>query len=115
MRRVAAPRPVVAWRGVNLQVGFILATFDLAMTLLDVASGRTVTIEQVGGERSFRRRLLDLGLLPGTQVTVTGSTPFGGPLTLLARGCHLSLRAREARNVAVRDPLMPSTDRPAAY
>ena len=85
------------------------------MTLVDVRSGRTVTIEQVGGERSFRRRLLDLGLLPGTQVTVTGSTPFGGPLTLLARGCHLSLRAREARSVAVRDPSTSDDSFPVAF
>jgi Fe2+ transport system protein FeoA len=71
------------------------------MTLVEVAAGRTVTIEAVGGERSFRRRLLEFGLLPGTKVTVTGSAPFGDPLTLTARGCYLSLRASEARCVFV--------------
>jgi ferrous iron transport protein A len=72
------------------------------MTLVEVVAGRTVTIEQVGGERTFRRRLLEFGLLPGTEVTVTGSAPFGDPLTLTARGSYLSLRASEARCVSVK-------------
>jgi Fe2+ transport system protein FeoA len=72
------------------------------MTLVDVAAGRTVTIEAVGGERTFRRRLLEFGLLPGTEVTVTGWAPFGDPLTLTTRGSCLSLRASEARCVFVK-------------
>jgi Fe2+ transport system protein FeoA len=72
------------------------------MTLVEVAAGRTVTIEAVGGERPFRRRLLEFGLLPGTEVTVTGWAPFGDSLTLTARGCYLSLRASEARCVSVK-------------
>ena len=72
------------------------------MTLVEVRAGRKVTIEAVGGERTFRRRLLEFGLLPGTEVTVTGWAPFGDPLTLTARGSYLSLRASEARCVSVK-------------
>ena len=71
------------------------------MTLAEVAAGRTVTIEKVGGEPWFRRKLLELGLLPGTRITVSGSAPFGDPLTLLTRGCCLSVRTSEARCVSV--------------
>ncbi len=74
------------------------------MRLVEVAAGRTVTIEQVGGERAFRRRLLELGLLPGTEVTVTGSALFGDPLTLMVRGCYFSLRASDARCVSISAP-----------
>ena len=84
------------------------------MTLVDVASGHTVTIERVGGERSFRRRLLELGLLPGTPVTVTGFTSIGGLLTLMARGSCLSLRAGEAKCVAVRDGAVQTGSPPAS-
>ncbi len=65
-------------------------------TLADVAPGTRATIASVGGERAFRRRLLELGLLPGTSVEVLRVAPLGDPLELLVRGCHLSIRRREA-------------------
>ena len=60
-----------------------------------------LTVEQVGGERGFRRRLMELGLLPGTRVEVVGVAPLGDPLELLVRGCSLSIRRSEAEVVSV--------------
>jgi ferrous iron transport protein A len=70
-------------------------------TLADVALGIPVTIVRVGGERPSRRRLMELGLLPGTRVEVVRVAPLGDPIELLARGCFLSIRKSEARLVDV--------------
>jgi Fe2+ transport system protein FeoA len=58
-------------------------------------------IVEVGGGRSFRRRLLELGFLPGTEVTLLGVAPMGDPLDLELRGCRYSLRRAEAEAIAV--------------
>lgn len=71
------------------------------MTLEQVVPGVSVVVERVGGARPFRRRLMELGLLPGVRVEVLRVAPFGDPLELSARGCNLSIRAAEAREVQV--------------
>ena len=71
------------------------------MHLGEAAVGQVVTVEHVGGERSFRRRLMELGLVPGTRVELKGIAPLGDPLELLVRGASLSIRRREARAVRV--------------
>jgi Fe2+ transport system protein FeoA len=71
------------------------------MTLEQVAPGVSVVIEKVGGDRPFRRRLMELGMIPGTRVEVLRVAPFGDPLELVARGCNFSIRAAEARQVEV--------------
>jgi Fe2+ transport system protein FeoA len=71
------------------------------MTLDQVAPGSAVIVEKVGGARSFRRRLMELGLIPGIKVQVLRIAPFGDPLELSVRGCNLSIRAAEAKQVEV--------------
>ena len=72
------------------------------MTLDDAAIGAPVTVENVGGERSFRRRMMELGLLPGTPVVLLRIAPLGDPLELSVRGCRLSIRRSEAQCIVVR-------------
>jgi Fe2+ transport system protein FeoA len=71
------------------------------MTLEQVVPGVSVVIEKVGGARAFRRRLMELGIIPGTRVEVLRIAPFGDPMELCARGCNLSIRVAEAREVQV--------------
>ena len=71
------------------------------MTLADARLGELLTIRQVGGQGGFRRRLLELGLLPGTQVTVKSVAPLGDPIELLVRGASLSIRKQEAATSSV--------------
>ena len=71
------------------------------MTLDDVADGTTVRIVRVAGTGSFRRRLLELGLLPGTPVKRLREAPLGDPIELSLRGCGLSIRHHEARDILV--------------
>ncbi len=58
-------------------------------------------IVKVGGEGPVRRRILDMGVVPGTEVEVVKVAPLGDPLDLLIRGYHLSLRKEEAREILV--------------
>src|SRR3954467_1871726 len=74
------------------------------LTLDQVVPGSAVIVEKVGGARSFRRRLMELGLIPGIRVEVLRIAPFGDPLELSVRGCNLSIRAAEAKQVEV-EPL----------
>ena len=71
------------------------------MTLADARLGELLTIDQIGGQGGFRRRLLELGLLPGTAVTVKSVAPLGDPIELLVRGASLSIRKEEAATVTV--------------
>lgn len=71
------------------------------MTLADARLGEILTIEGIGGRGAFRRRLLEMGLLPGTPVTVKSVAPLGDPIELLVRGASLSIRKEEAATVNV--------------
>ncbi len=71
------------------------------MTLDGLAKGIVGKVTVVGGTGSFRRRLMELGLLPGTQVARTGSAPLGDPLSFLVRGAVVCLRRDDARLVEV--------------
>jgi Fe2+ transport system protein FeoA len=66
--------------------------------------GRTAVIVDVRGDDALQVRLLEMGLVPGTPITVVKRAPFGDPLELRVRGYHLSLRRAEARRVELRRP-----------
>ncbi len=83
------------------------------MNLAHTRIGQVVTVEHVAGEGSFRRRLMELGLVPGTRVEVIGVAPLGDPLELLVRGSSLSIRRAEAEGVAVRAGEEASAERTA--
>lgn len=70
-------------------------------TLADGATGRLV---ELGGERAFRRRLMELGLLPGTPVRVVRRAEVGGVMELEVRRSRLTVRTREASQVFVVAP-----------
>ena len=75
---------------------------DGAMTTLaDLRPGTSATITRIQGRGTLRRRLMDLGLLNGTRVTMERSAPLGDPLEILVKGTHLSLRRQEAAAVHV--------------
>jgi ferrous iron transport protein A len=59
------------------------------------------TIRRIEGSRALRRRLLELGLTPGTVISVVGVSPLGDPLELSLRGGRLSVRKKEALGIEV--------------
>ncbi|HUQ05797.1 MAG TPA: FeoA domain-containing protein [Kofleriaceae bacterium] len=73
-----------------------------SQSLADVDRKVPVTITSVDGERSFRRRLMEMGLVPGTRVTVTNVAPLGDPLEIEVRRGRLSIRRREAAHIQIK-------------
>ncbi|MBM3987703.1 MAG: ferrous iron transport protein A [Planctomycetes bacterium] len=72
------------------------------MTSLDLLSpGTRARLVSIGGERAFRCRLMELGLLPGTALRLVRKADIGGVLELEVRGCRLTVRLGEARSLAV--------------
>lgn len=69
--------------------------------LTQIALHTPVKIRAVGGDPAFRRRLMELGFLPGVVVTVLGVAPLGDPLLIEVRGCRFSLRRAEAAAIAI--------------
>jgi ferrous iron transport protein A len=69
--------------------------------LSDAALFAPHRLVEVGGPRAFRRRLLELGFVPGTAVRVVGVAPLGDPLELELRGCRISIRRADAQSVRV--------------
>ena len=61
----------------------------------------TGKIIRVEGGGALRRRLLDMGVIPGTEVKVERVAPLGNPIEIKIRGYHLSLRKEEAANIYV--------------
>ena len=70
-------------------------------SLAEIPLGRPVRVSRVDGPRAFRRRLLEMGLVPGTEVKVVTVAPFGDPLRIEIRGGQWSIRKAEAAQIAV--------------
>jgi Fe2+ transport system protein FeoA len=79
--------------------------------LSDLAAGSVASLLEVGGDRAFRRRLMELGLLPGTPVRLVRRVGIGDLLEVEVRGCHLSLRCTDARHLLVEDSATLRADR----
>ncbi len=72
------------------------------MKLRELAVGESGRVTGIGaGNMAYRRRLLSMGLTPGTGFTVTRTAPLGDPVELRVRGFNLSLRKDEADIVDV--------------
>lgn len=69
------------------------------MKLSDLPVGRSGTILTVGGEGLLRCRLLDMGLIPKTEVTVQKIAPMGDPMQIRLRGYELTLRKEDAAKI----------------
>lgn len=67
--------------------------------LVDFACGETGHIKKVGGEGRIRRRMFDMGVTPGAEVTLKKKAPLGDPIEITIRGYELTLRKSEAELV----------------
>lgn len=71
------------------------------MTLKDLKVGQSAIITSVGGEGTLRRHFLDMGVLPGSQVTLVQFAPMGDPLELRIHNYELTLRLADAEKINV--------------
>ncbi len=71
------------------------------MTLDELKIGEHGIIVSVGGEGALRCRLLDMGLIPKTHVTLQKTAPMGDPIEIEIRGYELTLRKDDAKKIEV--------------
>ena len=71
------------------------------MTLAQLPIGSQGQVIHVDGADEISLRLMEMGLVPGTEFTLLGAAPLGDPLELEVRGYRLSLRKSEAARVEV--------------
>lgn len=74
------------------------------MTLDKLKIGSSAVIKTVGGQGALRLRLLDMGLIPRTKVTMRKIAPMGDPIEIHVRGYELTLRVEDAMNIEI-DPI----------
>lgn len=70
-------------------------------TLRNIKIGDTVRVESVGGEGALRQHFLDMGLIPGAEVTLVKYAPMGDPMELRLHGYELTLRLADAEQIGV--------------
>ena len=63
--------------------------------------GASGIIKSVGGEKVLRHRLLEMGITPGTRITVKKTAPMGDPIEVLLRGYVLTLRLDDAAQIGI--------------
>lgn len=73
------------------------------MNLNELKTGTSGIITAVGGDGALRCRLLDMGLIPRTRVTLQKVAPMGDPIEIRVRGYELTLRVEEAQKIEVRE------------
>nr|AHF25173.1 ferrous iron transport protein B [uncultured bacterium Contig87] len=71
------------------------------MNLNELKPGMSARVETVGGEGALRQHMLDMGLIPGTEVTLIKFAPMGDPMELRIHGYELTLRLADAEQIAV--------------
>ncbi|MGN0688160.1 MAG: ferrous iron transport protein A [Oscillospiraceae bacterium] len=68
-------------------------------TLKDAKVGKTVTVKKVNGEGALRRRIMDMGITKGVEITVRKVAPLGDPMEITVRGYELTLRKADAEMI----------------
>ncbi|MBO5485527.1 MAG: ferrous iron transport protein B [Eubacterium sp.] len=71
------------------------------MTLKDLEIGKTATVTKVGGDGSLRQHFLDMGILPGADITLIKYAPMGDPIELRLHGYELTLRLADAALIEI--------------
>ncbi len=79
------------------------------MTLNELGVGKTAAITSVGGEGSLRQHFLDMGVIPGAEVTLMQFAPMGDPMELRIHGYELTLRLSDAEKIGI-EPLKAPTE-----
>ena len=70
-------------------------------TLKEVKCGQTVTVSKINGTGAVKRRIMDMGITKGTELSVRKVAPLGDPVEITVRGYELSLRKADAEMISV--------------
>lgn len=72
----------------------------------DLKTGEWARVERIEGGGALRRRMMDMGIVPGVELEVVRHAPFGGPLQVRLKGYYLAMRRGECAKIIVteKDP-----------
>ncbi len=70
-------------------------------TLKDVQIGETVVVRKIHGEGAIKRRIMDMGITKGVEITIRKVAPLGDPVEITVRGYELSLRKADAESIEI--------------
>lgn len=73
------------------------------MTLRELKTGKSALIKSVGGEGALRQHFLDMGVIPGAEVTLIKFAPMGDPMELQIHGYELTLRLADAEKIEIEE------------
>ena len=73
------------------------------MNLKELEIGKSAVILSVGGEGALRQHFLDMGLIPGAEVTLMKLAPMGDPMELKIHGYELTIRLDDAEKIKIRE------------
>ena len=73
------------------------------MTLKELGIGQSAMICKVGGEGALRQHFLDMGMIPGAEITVVKFAPMGDPMELQIHGYELTLRVEDGQKIQVEE------------
>ena len=71
------------------------------MLLSELKEGQTATVMRVGGNGALRRRILEMGIVKGSEVYIEKYAPLKDPVELIVKGYHVTLRVKEAAQITV--------------
>ena len=84
------------------------------MTLKELGIGKSAVVKNVGGEGALRQHFLDMGIIPGTEITVVKYAPMGDPVELRLHGYELTLRLDDAAHIEMENAKAPQEPRESA-
>ena len=70
-------------------------------TLKEIRIGQTARVKEIGGDGSLRQHFLDMGIIPGTEITVVKYAPMGDPMEIRLHGYELTIRLADAEQITV--------------
>lgn len=73
------------------------------LTLDKVKTNTEVSVVQVSGDRAVKRRLMELGILPGEHIFVKKVAPLGDPIELTVKNSQITLRRKDAKNITIKE------------
>lgn len=85
-----------------------MLNFNILMTLKELEIGKSAVITSVGGSGALRQHFLDMGVIPGAEVTAEKFAPMGDPMELQIHGYELTLRLSEAAQIDI-EPISERT------
>ena len=80
------------------------------MTLRELKIGKSARIIAVGGEGALRQHFLDMGVIPGAEITLEKYAPMGDPMELSIHGYELTLRLADAEHIEVEEMVKDTGD-----